>query len=67
VAPCGRKAQPTGLAPVTAGTARRRSRPAAPVVAAWSLGVLIILLFAADGPLTASARKGFNSGIAALA
>jgi len=52
---------------VTAGTARRRSRPAAPVVAAWSLGVLIILLFAADGALTASARKGFNSGIAALA
>ena len=52
-----------GLAPVTAGTARRRSRPAAPVVAAWSLGALIILLFAADGPLQHAARyagQGFG-------
>jgi hypothetical protein len=42
---------------MTAGTARRRSRTAAPAVAAWSLGVLIILLCAALVPLAFAARE----------
>jgi hypothetical protein len=42
---------------VTAGTVERRSRMAAPVVAAWSLGVLIILLCAALVPLASAARE----------
>ena len=42
----GKRRQQAGQAPVPAGMAGRRSRPAAPVVAAWSLGVLIIVLLA---------------------
>ena len=64
VALCGREAQPaTGQAPVTASTAGRRSRRPASTVAAWSLGVLIIVLLAADGPLEFAARyagQGFG-------
>ncbi|HEX2824668.1 MAG TPA: hypothetical protein VHO07_31580 [Streptosporangiaceae bacterium] len=46
-----------GQAPVTAGTAGRRSKMAAPVVAAWSLGVLIVLFCAALVPLAFAARE----------
>jgi hypothetical protein len=42
---------------VTAGTVGRRSQMAAPVVAAWSLGVLIILLCAALVPLAFAAQE----------
>ena len=42
---------------MTAGTAGRRSRVAAPPVAAWSLGVLVILFFAALVPLAFAARQ----------
>jgi len=42
---------------VTAGTAGRRSRMAAPAAAAWSLGVLIVLLCAALVPLAVAARE----------
>jgi hypothetical protein len=60
----GGKAQPAGgQAPVTTGTAGRRSRMTAPAVAVWSLGVLIILLLAADAPLESAARyagQGFG-------
>jgi hypothetical protein len=55
-----------GQAPVTADTARRRSRMAAPAVAAWSLGVLIILLCAAAVPLALAAREA-ESDIAVFA
>jgi hypothetical protein len=55
-----------GQAPVTAGRARRRSRMAAPVVAAWSLGVLTILLCAAAVPLALTAREA-ESDIAVFA
>jgi hypothetical protein len=51
---------------MTAGTARRRSRMAAPVVAAWLLGVLIILLCAASVPLAFAAREA-GSDIAVFA
>jgi hypothetical protein len=51
---------------VTAGTARRRSPMAAPAVAAWSLGVLIILLCAAAVPLAFAAREA-ESNIAVFA
>src|ERR1700732_3724443 len=54
----GGEAQPEGgQAPVTAGTAGRRSRMAAPAAAAWSLGVLIVLLCAALVPLAVAARE----------
>ena len=43
---------------MTAGTAGRRSRVAAPAVAAWSLGVLIVLFFAALVLLAFAARAG---------
>jgi hypothetical protein len=50
--------QPVGSqAPVTVGSAGRRSRVAVPAVAAWSLGVLIILLCAALVPLAFAARE----------
>jgi hypothetical protein len=42
---------------MTAGTVGRRSQMAAPVVAAWSLGVLIILLCAALVPLAFAAQE----------
>ncbi|MGH3152713.1 MAG: hypothetical protein ACRDOB_18560 [Streptosporangiaceae bacterium] len=42
---------------MTAGTAGRRSRIAAPAVAVWSLGALVILLFAALVPLTLAAQE----------
>ena len=42
---------------MTAGTAGRRSRMAAPAVAAWSLGVLIVLFCAALVPLAVAARE----------
>ncbi len=42
---------------MTAGTAERRSRVAAPAVPAWSLGVLIILFCAALAPLAFAARE----------
>jgi hypothetical protein len=42
---------------VTAGTAGRRSRMAVPAVAAWSLGVLIILFCAALVPLAFAVRE----------
>jgi hypothetical protein len=51
---------------MTAGTARRRSRMAAPVVAAWLLGVLTILLCAASVPLAFAAREA-GSDIAVFA
>jgi hypothetical protein len=53
-------------AAVTAGTAGRRSRVAAPAVAAWSLGVLVILFFAALVPLAFAARQA-ESDITAFA
>ncbi len=43
-----------------AGTAGRRSRMAAPAVAAWSLGVLIILLIVASVPLNFASRWAGN-------
>jgi hypothetical protein len=46
-----------GPAPVTAGPAGRGSRMAAPGVAAWTLGVLIVLFFAAFVPLAFAARQ----------
>jgi hypothetical protein len=51
---------------VTAVTARRGSRMAAPAAAAWSLGVLIILLCAAAVPLAFAAREA-ESDIAVFA
>jgi hypothetical protein len=54
---------------VTAGTPGRRSRMTAPVVATWSLGVLIILLWAADLPLASATRwagSGFGANLAAF-
>jgi peptidoglycan biosynthesis protein MviN/MurJ (putative lipid II flippase) len=42
---------------VTAGTAGRRARMTAPVVAAWSLGLLAILLDAAAVSLAFAARE----------
>jgi hypothetical protein len=54
---------------VTADTASRQSRTAAPAVAAWSLVALIILLFAADtvlGPATRWAGSGFGENLAAF-
>ena len=48
-------------------TAGRRSRVSAPVVAAWSLAALIIVLFVADGPLgyaTRWAGTGFGENLA---
>jgi hypothetical protein len=54
---------------VTAGTPSRQSRGAAPAVAAWSLVVLIIVLFAADtllGPATRWAGSGIGAQLAAL-
>ena len=50
---------------MTAGTAGRRSRAAAPAVAVWSLGVLIVLLCAALVPLAAAAREA-ESDIASI-
>jgi hypothetical protein len=47
---------------VTADTAGRRSRVAAPAAAVWSLVVLIILLWAVDLPL-ASATRWAGSGL----
>jgi hypothetical protein len=44
-------------APVTAGTARRRSPTTASAVAAWSLGLLTFLLCAALVPLAFAARE----------
>ena len=57
---------------MTAGTAGRRSRVAAPAVAAWSLGVLVILFFAALVPLAFAARQAESditvfAGVPALA
>jgi hypothetical protein len=46
-----------GQEPVTAGTAGRGSRMTAPGVAAWSLGVLIALFFAALVLLAFTARE----------
>jgi hypothetical protein len=46
---------------VTAAAAGRRSRMAAPAVAVWSLGVLIIVLLAASVPLGSAARYAGNS------
>jgi hypothetical protein len=51
---------------MTVGTARRRCRMAAPVVAVWLLGVLIILLCAASVPLAFAAREA-GSDIAVFA
>ncbi|HEY6275147.1 MAG TPA: hypothetical protein VIX86_02340 [Streptosporangiaceae bacterium] len=54
---------------MTAGTAGRRSQVAAPVVAAWSLVVLIIVLFAVGVPLgyaTRWAGSGFGENLAAF-
>jgi hypothetical protein len=51
---------------VTAGTAGRRSQMAAPVVAAWSLGVVTMLFFAALVPLAVAARQA-ESDIAVFA
>jgi hypothetical protein len=66
----GQKGSPqVGQAPVTAGTVGRRSRVAAPVVAAWSLIVLIILLWAVDVPLASATRwagSGFGENLAAF-
>jgi hypothetical protein len=45
---------------VTAGHVGRRSRVAAPAVAAWSLGVLIIVLWAASTPLGIASRWAGN-------
>ena len=53
---CGWDAAVGGRAPVTAGTAGRGSG-AAPGVAAWSLGVLIVLFFAALVLLAFAARE----------
>jgi hypothetical protein len=50
---------------MTAGTAGRRSRAAAPAVAVWSLGVLIVLLCAALVPLAVAAREA-ESDIASI-
>jgi len=53
---------------VTAGTAGRRSRRPASTVAAWSLLVLTILLFAASVPLSVAARwAGQGAGTQTLA
>jgi hypothetical protein len=57
VALVGETQPAAGQAPVTAGTAGRRSKMAAPVVAAWSLGVLIVLFCAALVPLAFAARE----------
>ena len=46
-----------GRAPVTAGPAGRGFRMTAPGVAAWSLGVLIVLFFAALVLLAFAARE----------
>ena len=46
-----------GQASVTAGTVGRRSRVLVPAVAAWSLGVLIVLFFAALVALTIAAGE----------
>jgi hypothetical protein len=46
-----------GRAPVTAGPAGRRSRMTGPGVAVWSLGVLIVLFFAALVLLAFAARE----------
>jgi hypothetical protein len=54
---------------VSAGTAGRRSRLAAPGVAAWSLVVLIILLWAAGVPLghaTQWAGSGYTQNVVAF-
>jgi hypothetical protein len=54
---------------VTADTASRRSRTAAPAVAAWSLVALIIVLLAAEvplGPATRWAGSGFGENLAAF-
>jgi hypothetical protein len=51
------------------GKVGRRSRVTAPAVAAWSLGVLIIVLSAASGPLgfaTRWAGSGFGENLAAF-
>lgn|SRR5215471_4694944 len=53
----GKRSPQTGQAPVTPGPAWRRSL-AAPVVAAWSLGALIIVLSAVGVPLDLATRGG---------
>jgi hypothetical protein len=58
-----------GRAPVTAGTGGRRFRITAPVAAAWSLVVLIILLLAVGTPLGLASRwagSGFGSDLVSL-
>ena len=57
----GKRSQQAGQTPVTASTAGYRSRMTAPLVAVWSLGVLIILLIAVTVPLGAAARYAGNS------
>src|SRR5215469_18935382 len=64
----GKRGQQAGQAPVTAGPAGRRSRMAAPTVAAWSLLVLIILLWGVDAPLASASRwagNGYGVNLAA--
>ena len=54
---------------MTAGMAGRRSRITAPVVPAWSLVVLIIVLWAVDVPLASATRwagSGFGANLAAF-
>ena len=65
----GNRSQQAGQTRVTTGTAARRSRMTAPAVAAWSLGVLIILLLVADTPLanaTQWAGNGYGVNLAAF-
>ena len=65
VALVGETQPAAGQAPVTARTAGRLSKMAAPAVAAWSLGVLIVLFCAALVPLAFAAREA-ESDIAIL-
>ena len=64
----GKRSQQARQGPVTAGTAGRRSRMATPTVAAWSLLVLIILLWGVDAPLASASRwagNGYGVNLAA--
>jgi len=64
----GKRSQQARQGPVTAGAAGRRSRIAAPMVAAWSLLVLIILLWGVDAPLASASRwagNGYGVNLAA--
>jgi len=64
----GKRSQQARQGPETAGPAGRRSQMAASAVAAWSLLVLIILLWGVDVPLASASRwagNGYGVNLAA--